>query len=209
MKEFQEDPEMLLDVMYSSTWKGKITRKQQCLVHSAALGAEYLHLLEPGGGGRLVGAVALNAVTLNPLEENAVGDDALARKEEGLCLGPDFPESGLTGLLEHAASSFHALFQVTSRVDTPVSPTTNDNTVHQNPNGTTTHSSSTSPITDKNKQVKNGVSNIGDIEITTANADAWIGTDEAPSPVQPPSSASSGFTRKGQPSGSPILSKFY
>lgn len=41
--------------------------------------------------------------------------------------------------------------------------------------------------------MKNGVSNIGDIEITT-NGDAWMGTDEAPSPVQPPSSASSGFS---------------
>lgn len=78
-----------------------------CLVHSAALVAEYLHLLEPGGGGRPVGAVALAPVTPNALEESAVGDDVLARREEGLCLGPDFSESGLAGLLEHAASSFH------------------------------------------------------------------------------------------------------
>ncbi|XP_071627189.1 tyrosine-protein phosphatase non-receptor type 9 [Temnothorax longispinosus] len=96
------------------------------------------------------------------------------------------------------------LCEVAPRVDTPVSPTANDNTVHQNPNGTTTHSSSTSPIIDKNKQVKNGVSNIGDIEIT-ANADAWIGTDEAPSPVQPPSSASSGFSDDDSLHGDPGL----
>ena len=80
--------------------------------------------------------------------------------------------------------------QVTPRVGTPLSPTSKNHTVHQNPNGTTV-SSSTSPIIDKNK-VKNGVSNIGDIEIT--NGDVWMGTDEAPSPVQPPSSASSGFS---------------
>lgn len=97
------------------------------------------------------------------------------------------------------------VFQVTPRVDTPVSPTANDNTVHQNPNGTTTHSSSTSPIIDKNKQVKNGVSNIGDIEITTANADAWIGTYETPSLVQPPSSASSGFSDDDSLHGDPGL----
>lgn len=81
--------------------------------------------------------------------------------------------------------------QVTPRVGTPVSPTAKNHTVHQNPNGTT-HSNPTSPVIDKNK-VKNGVSNIGDIEIT-ANGDVWMGTDEAPSPVQPPSSASSGFS---------------
>ncbi|XP_032686382.1 tyrosine-protein phosphatase non-receptor type 9 [Odontomachus brunneus] len=83
------------------------------------------------------------------------------------------------------------LCEVTPRVGTPVSPTAKNHTVLQNPNGTT-HSNSTSPIIDKNK-VKNGVSNIGDIEIT-ANGDVWLGTDEAPSPVQPPSSASSGFS---------------
>ncbi|KOX76861.1 Tyrosine-protein phosphatase non-receptor type 9 [Melipona quadrifasciata] len=82
------------------------------------------------------------------------------------------------------------LCEVTPRVGTPLSPTSKNHTVHQNPNGTTV-SSSTSPIIDKNK-VKNGISNIGDIEIT--NGDAWMGTDEAPSPVQPPSSASSGFS---------------
>ncbi|XP_018400193.1 PREDICTED: tyrosine-protein phosphatase non-receptor type 9 [Cyphomyrmex costatus] len=97
------------------------------------------------------------------------------------------------------------LCEVTPRVGTPVSPTANDNTVHQNPNGTTTHSSSTSPIIDKNKQVKNGVSNISDIEITTANSDAWMGTDEAPSPVQPPSSASSGFSDDDSLHGDPGL----
>ncbi|KAF7997149.1 hypothetical protein HCN44_005426 [Aphidius gifuensis] len=130
MKEFQEDPEMLLDLMYRIakgyqgspdlrlTWLANMaqqhmerknhTEAAMCLIHSAALVAEYLHLLEPGGGGRPVGAVALATISPNALEESAVGDDVLARREEGLCLGPDFSESGLAGLLEHAASSFHA-----------------------------------------------------------------------------------------------------
>ncbi|XP_043671347.1 tyrosine-protein phosphatase non-receptor type 9 isoform X2 [Vespula pensylvanica] len=79
---------------------------------------------------------------------------------------------------------------VTPRVGTPLSPTLKNHTVNQNPNGTPI-SNPTSPIIDKNK-VKNGVSNIGDIEIT--NGDVWMANDEAPSPVQPPSSASSGFS---------------
>ncbi|XP_011501940.1 PREDICTED: dedicator of cytokinesis protein 7 [Ceratosolen solmsi marchali] len=130
MKEFQEDPEMLLDLMYRIakgyqgspdlrlTWLANMaqqhmerknhTEAAMCLVHSAALVAEYLHLLEPGGGGRPIGAVALSPISPNAFEESAVGDDVLARREEGLCLGPDFSESGLAGLLEHAASSFHA-----------------------------------------------------------------------------------------------------
>ncbi|XP_033216404.1 dedicator of cytokinesis protein 7 [Belonocnema kinseyi] len=130
MKEFQEDPEMLLDLMYRIakgyqgspdlrlTWLANMaqqhmerknhTEAAMCLIHSAALVAEYLHLLEPGGGGRPVGAVALSSLSPNALEESAVGDDVLARREEGLCLGLDFSESGLAGLLEHAASSFYA-----------------------------------------------------------------------------------------------------
>ncbi|XP_071635900.1 dedicator of cytokinesis protein 6-like [Temnothorax longispinosus] len=84
------------------------TEAAMCLVHSAALVVEYLHLLELGDGVRLVGAVALNAVTPNALEESAVGDDVLIRKEEGFCLNPDFSESGLAGLLEHAPSFFYA-----------------------------------------------------------------------------------------------------
>ncbi|KAL2718454.1 tyrosine-protein phosphatase non-receptor type 9 isoform X2 [Vespula squamosa] len=79
---------------------------------------------------------------------------------------------------------------VTPRVGTPLSPTLKNHTVNQNPNGTPI-SNPTSPIIDKNK-IKNGVSNIGDIEIT--NGDVWMANDEAPSPVQPPSSASSGFS---------------
>ncbi|KAL7303214.1 hypothetical protein TKK_0004415 [Trichogramma kaykai] len=129
MKEFQEDPEMLLDLMYriakgyqSSpdlrlTWLANMaqqhmerknhTEAAMCLVHSAALVAEYLYLMEPGAGGRPVGAEAFHPITPNALEESAVGDDVVARREEGLCLGAHFSESGLAGLLEHAASSFY------------------------------------------------------------------------------------------------------
>ncbi|KAG5883156.1 hypothetical protein JTB14_033407 [Gonioctena quinquepunctata] len=129
MKEFQEDPEMLLDLMYRIakgyqnspdlrlTWlanmaqkhmeRGNHTEAGMCLVHSAALVAEYLVMLEslphlPAG------AAALERVSPNVLEESAVSDDVLSPEREGGCLGSHFTEAGLLGLLEHAASSFNA-----------------------------------------------------------------------------------------------------
>ncbi|KAK7862685.1 hypothetical protein R5R35_000927 [Gryllus longicercus] len=127
MKEFQEDPEMLLDLMYRIakgyqnspnlrlTWLANMAQKHMernnhteaamCLVHSAALVAEYLHMLEDQPH-LPIGAVGLETITPNVLEESAVSDDVLSPEEEGVCLGKDFTESGLVGLLEHAASSF-------------------------------------------------------------------------------------------------------
>ncbi|XP_060519679.1 dedicator of cytokinesis protein 7 isoform X2 [Cylas formicarius] len=127
MKEFQEDPEMLLDLMYRIakgyqnspdlrlTWlknmaqkhmeKGNHTEAGMCLVHSAALVAEYLAMLEslphlPAG------AAALEKISPNVLEESAVSDDVLSPEREGGCLGSHFTEAGLIGLLEYAAKSF-------------------------------------------------------------------------------------------------------
>ncbi|XKL65388.1 hypothetical protein PGB90_008808 [Kerria lacca] len=127
MKEFQEDPEMLLDLMYRIakgyqnspdlrvTWLANMAKKHMennnhteagmCLVHSAALVSEYLQMLDDQPHLPL-GAVSFEKVTLNILEECAVSDDVLRPEEEGFCLGKDFTESGLIGLLEHAASSF-------------------------------------------------------------------------------------------------------
>ncbi|CAH0558208.1 unnamed protein product [Brassicogethes aeneus] len=129
MKEFQEDPEMLLDLMFRIakgyqnspdlrlTWLANMAQKHMergnhceagmCLVHSAALVAEYLVMLEslphlP------VGAAALERVSPNVLEESAVSDDVLSPEREGGCLGSHFTEAGLLGLLEHSASSFHS-----------------------------------------------------------------------------------------------------
>ncbi|XP_028679697.2 dedicator of cytokinesis protein 7-like isoform X1 [Erpetoichthys calabaricus] len=127
MKEHQEDPEMLIDLMYriakgyqSSpdlrlTWlhnmagkhsdRGNHAEAAQCLVHSAALVAEYLNMLEdcrylP------VGCVTFQSISSNVLEESAVSDDILSPDEEGICAGKYFTESGLIGLLEQAAASF-------------------------------------------------------------------------------------------------------
>nr|XP_018911108.1 PREDICTED: dedicator of cytokinesis protein 7 [Bemisia tabaci] len=128
MKEFSEDPEMLLDLMYRIargyqnspdlrlTWLANMAQKHMernnhseaamCLIHSAALVAEYLHMLE-NQKHLPMGAVDLERITPNALEECAVSDDVLSPEEEGVCLGKDFTESGFIGLLEHAASSFY------------------------------------------------------------------------------------------------------
>lgn len=143
MKEFQEDPEMLLDLMHRIakgyqnspdlrlTWLANMAQKHMevriktvtsififnfhrfdnflqrsndteaamCLVHSAALVAEYLVLLGNGGSGVQGGAVALQQVTPNALQESAVSDDVMAPRNEGICLGKDFTEQGLQGTL--------------------------------------------------------------------------------------------------------------
>jgi hypothetical protein len=84
------------------------TEAAMCFVHSAALVAEYLHMLEDEPH-LPIGAVGFEKVTPNALEESAVSDDVLSPEEEGVCLGKDFTEGGLIGLLEQAASSFHTV----------------------------------------------------------------------------------------------------
>lgn len=79
-----------------------------CLVHSASLVSEYLHMLEDQPH-LPTGAVGLETISPNVLEESAVSDDVLSPEEEGVCLGKDFTESGLIGLLEHAANAFYTV----------------------------------------------------------------------------------------------------
>uniref|UniRef100_A0A8C9VJQ1 Dedicator of cytokinesis 7 n=1 Tax=Scleropages formosus TaxID=113540 RepID=A0A8C9VJQ1_SCLFO len=127
MKEHQEDPEMLIDLMYRIakgyqtspdlrlTWLQNMAGKHsernnhaeaaQCLVHSAALVAEYLSMLEDRKY-LPVGCVTFQNISSNVLEESAVSDDVVSPDEEGICSGKYFTEVGLVGLLEQAASSF-------------------------------------------------------------------------------------------------------
>ncbi|MGH0182292.1 UNVERIFIED_CONTAM: hypothetical protein FKN15_008844 [Acipenser sinensis] len=165
MKEHQEDPEMLIDLMYRQvtsphptphvpftftllqscliakgyqnspdlrlTWlqnmagkhseRGNHAEAAQCLVHSAALVAEYLNMLEdcrylP------VGCVTFQSISSNVLEESAVSDDILSPEEEGICAGKYFTESGLIGLLEQAAASFHMVSDGIQNLLSPQSP---------------------------------------------------------------------------------------
>ncbi|KAJ8389100.1 hypothetical protein AAFF_G00123060 [Aldrovandia affinis] len=139
MKEYQQDPEMLIDLMYRIakgyqtspdlrlTWlqnmagkhseRGNHAEAAHCLVHSAALVAEYLNMLEdcrylP------IGCVSFQYISSNVLEESAVSDDILSPEEEGICAGKYFTESGLVGLLEQAANSFNmaAMYEAINEV---------------------------------------------------------------------------------------------
>ncbi|KAM6963288.1 dedicator of cytokinesis protein 7 isoform 3-T3 [Aplochiton taeniatus] len=127
MKEHQEDPEMLIDLMFRIakgyqtspdlrlTWLQNMAGKHsertnhaeaaQCLVHSAALVAEYLSMLEDRKY-LPVGCVTFQNISSNVLEESAVSDDTVSPDEEGICSGKYFTEVGLVGLLEQAAASF-------------------------------------------------------------------------------------------------------
>ncbi|KAG0420649.1 hypothetical protein HPB47_003371, partial [Ixodes persulcatus] len=139
MKEFQEDPEMLLDLMYRIakgyqnspdlrlTWLANMAQKHtergnhaeaaHCLIHSAALVAEYLHMLEDRPC-LPVGCISFEKVSHNVLEESAVSDDVLSPDEEGVCTGKYFTENGLVGLLEQAANSFclAGMYEATNEV---------------------------------------------------------------------------------------------
>uniref|UniRef100_A0A3P8VXJ3 Dedicator of cytokinesis 8 n=1 Tax=Cynoglossus semilaevis TaxID=244447 RepID=A0A3P8VXJ3_CYNSE len=127
MREFQEDPEMLMDLMYRIakgyqtspdlrlTWLQNMAEKHinrkcytesaMCLIHAAALVAEYLSMLEDHKY-LPVGSVTFQNISPNVLEESAVSDDILSPDEDGVCSGRYFTESGLVGLLEQAAELF-------------------------------------------------------------------------------------------------------
>lgn len=127
MKEYQEDPEMLLDLMnriakgYQNnpdlrlTWLENMAKKHReranhteaamCYVHAAALVSEYLSMLESQTH-LPVGAVSFQRISPNTFMESAVSDDVLSPGEDGICLGNHFTETGLKALLEEASNSF-------------------------------------------------------------------------------------------------------
>nr|XP_057925533.1 dedicator of cytokinesis protein 8 isoform X2 [Doryrhamphus excisus] len=139
MREFQEDPEMLMDLMYRIakgyqtspdlrlTWLQNMAEKHNnrkcytesamCLVHAAALVAEYLSMLEDHKY-LPVGSVTFQSISPNVLEESAVSDDILSPDEDGVCSGRYFTESGLVGLLEQASELFSngGLYEVVNEV---------------------------------------------------------------------------------------------
>uniref|UniRef100_A0A8C8J219 Dedicator of cytokinesis 8 n=1 Tax=Oncorhynchus tshawytscha TaxID=74940 RepID=A0A8C8J219_ONCTS len=127
MREFQEDPEMLMDLMYRIakgyqtspdlrlTWLQNMAEKHKnrkcftesamCLVHAAALVAEYLSMLEDHKY-LPVGSVTFQNISPNVLEESAVSDDVLSPDEDGVCSGRYFTTGGLVVLLEQAVELF-------------------------------------------------------------------------------------------------------
>jgi dedicator of cytokinesis protein 6/7/8 len=76
-----------------------------CKIHSAALVAEYLHMLEDRRY-MPAGAVTFSRLTPNALDESAVSDDVVSPDEEGICTGKNFTENGLIDFLELAAEAF-------------------------------------------------------------------------------------------------------
>ncbi|XP_072255666.1 dedicator of cytokinesis protein 6 isoform X5 [Pyxicephalus adspersus] len=139
MKEHQEDPEMLMDLMYRIakgyqnspdlrlTWlqnmaakhseRGNHAEAAHCLVHGAALVSEYLSMLEDARH-LPVGCVSFQSISSNILEESAVSDDVVSPDEEGICAGKYFTEAGLVGLLEQACASLSmgGLFEAVNEV---------------------------------------------------------------------------------------------
>ncbi|XP_069783742.1 dedicator of cytokinesis protein 8 isoform X2 [Narcine bancroftii] len=145
MKEFQKDPEMLMDLMYRLakgyqtspdlrlTWLQNMAEKHtkcqcfteaaMCLVHAAALVAEYLSMLEDHKY-LPIGCVSFQNISPNVLEESAVSDDILSPDEDGICSGRYFSENGLVGLLEQAAELFNTaqMFETVNEVYKVVIP---------------------------------------------------------------------------------------
>ena len=129
MKEYKEDPEMLLDLMYRIakgyqnspdlrlTWLQNMSQKHSdrgnhaeaahCLIHCCALVCEYLHLFE-NKSYLPVSCVAFQKVSANILEESLVSNEVPIDNKEGICTGKSFSESGLIALLEQSAHCFNA-----------------------------------------------------------------------------------------------------
>ncbi|KAG8130614.1 hypothetical protein E2320_017328 [Naja naja] len=137
MRQFQEDPEMLMDLIIAKgyqtspdlrlTWLQNMAEKHtkkkcyteaaMCLIHAAALVAEYLSMLEDHSY-LPVGSVTFQNISYNVLEESAVSDDILSPDEDGVCSGRYFSEHGLVGLLENAAELFNTggLYEIVNEV---------------------------------------------------------------------------------------------
>jgi len=139
MKEYLDDPEMHMDLMYRIakgyqtspdlrlTWLENMANKHieqnnqteagMCKIHSAALVSEYLHMLEDRKY-MPKGAVTFAPLTPNAHYESAVSDDVVSPDEEGICTGKNFTETGLIDFLETAAEMFTAggMYEVVNEV---------------------------------------------------------------------------------------------
>ena len=130
LKEYQDDPEMHMDLMYRIakgyqnspdlrlTWLESMATMHEkqdhfaeaamCKIHCAALVSEYLHMLEDRKY-MPTGAVSFGKVTPNAEEESAVSDDVVAPDEEGICTGKHFRDNtSLMQFLDEAAKLFNS-----------------------------------------------------------------------------------------------------
>ncbi len=145
MKEYIDDPEMHMDLMYRIakgyqnspdlrlTWLESMATKHEqhghfaeaamCKIHCAALVSEYLHMLEDRKY-MPTGAVTFSKLTPNALEESAVSDDVVSPDEEGICTGKNFTEAGLIAFLDEAARYFNqaGMYEMVNEVYKPGLP---------------------------------------------------------------------------------------
>ena len=139
------NPEMRLDLMYSIAkgyqnspdlrlaWletmmnknkeQGNYAEAGMCLVHAAAMIAEYLGKLAPKPYMPL-GAVTFSKISPNVIEESAVSEDTVSAKQEGVCNSQKFSEEGLLGMLKLAHHSFEQaqLFESVIEIDKIIIP---------------------------------------------------------------------------------------
>ncbi|XP_032903041.1 dedicator of cytokinesis protein 7-like isoform X1 [Amblyraja radiata] len=128
LQEFPQDVDMQIDLMYRVAkglqsyvdlrllWLRKLVAKHvqrgsyaeaaHCLVHSAALLAEYLNRVD-GSVHLPMGSVSFQKISLNVLEESLVSEDIFSLEREGVWAGNSFSEEGLLKLLDEAARFFN------------------------------------------------------------------------------------------------------
>uniref|UniRef100_A0A9J2PJV5 Dedicator of cytokinesis protein 7 n=1 Tax=Ascaris lumbricoides TaxID=6252 RepID=A0A9J2PJV5_ASCLU len=146
MKEYTNDFEMLIDLMYRVakgyqnnpdlrlTWLINMANKHaarenaaeaaECMLHASALAAEYISMRhhEPY---LPKGAVAFAEISDNILEESAVSDDVISADEEGICESRHFTENGLVHLVEKTAqfmekAQMYEMMPLVYKVITPI-----------------------------------------------------------------------------------------
>uniref|UniRef100_A0A7E4ZYH3 C2 DOCK-type domain-containing protein n=1 Tax=Panagrellus redivivus TaxID=6233 RepID=A0A7E4ZYH3_PANRE len=128
MKNVSNDFEMLIDLMFRIakgyqtnpdlrlTWLINIANKHaerenyaeagQCILHCAALVAEYLRMRSFGELPLPSGAVEFEDLSENILEESATSDDVISPDSEGICESAHFTPEGFVHLIEKAVNFF-------------------------------------------------------------------------------------------------------
>ncbi|XP_078054580.1 dedicator of cytokinesis protein 8-like isoform X2 [Mustelus asterias] len=128
LHEYLKDVDMQIDLMYRIAkclqnyldlrlmWLRNIAMKHverkrfaeaaHCLVHSAALVAEYLSRVE-GSVHLPMGSVSFQRISINVLEESLVCDEVFSMEREGICTGNSFSEEGLLEFLDEAVELFN------------------------------------------------------------------------------------------------------
>ncbi|KAI6655014.1 Dedicator of cytokinesis protein 7 isoform X10 [Oopsacas minuta] len=126
-KSYQNSPDLRLawleNMMNKNKEEGNYAEAGMCLVHAAAMIAEYLGMIAPKPY-MPIGAVSFARISTNVIEESAVSDDTVSAKEEGVCNGSKFSEEGLLGLLKLAHHSFEQaqLFESVIEIDKVIIP---------------------------------------------------------------------------------------